>query len=121
MLELHVGVDRPGVREGTSSRVNLLVEIVAAASATESARPPLTVFFVLDVSGSMNGPPLEQVLRSTERMIQLLGPKDRAGVIAFSNDAEGVAQRRVHEPAREQHERQRSHLERRDLGRQRDW
>src|SRR5262249_10929892 len=43
--------------------------------------------FALDVSASMKGPPIEHVQQSVEMLAALLAPRDRVGVVAFSQSA----------------------------------
>src|SRR5262249_15284232 len=54
------------------------------------SRPRLTVVFVLDVSASMKGPPLDHVIQSVELLIALLSPEDRVGIVTFSQSASEV-------------------------------
>jgi Mg-chelatase subunit ChlD len=39
-------------------RVHFVVDVTASAAGVETSRSPLSAVFVLDVSGSMAGPPL---------------------------------------------------------------
>jgi Ca-activated chloride channel family protein len=68
-------------------RVHFVVDIHARASGVETARAPLSAIFAVDVSGSMGGPPLEQVIRSVERLVDFFEPTDRLGLVAFSDGA----------------------------------
>jgi Ca-activated chloride channel family protein len=101
VLGLTLGTDRaripPGVGpasggppSGIAPRVHLVADVRATAEGVERDRPPLSLIFVLDVSGSMAGPPLEQVVLSVDRMVALLDPTDRVGVVAFSDNATEV-------------------------------
>jgi Ca-activated chloride channel family protein len=90
-LGLSVGLDERGLPPGVQTRVHLVAEITALASGVERARPPLSVVLAVDVSGSMAGPPIEQVIRSIDRLVGLLDPGDRVGVVAFSDSAAEVA------------------------------
>ena len=54
-------------------------------------RPRLSAVLVLDVSRSMTGEPLAQVLRTARRVAEILEDDDRLGVVTF---ATGVAWRR---------------------------
>jgi uncharacterized protein YegL len=64
---------------------------VEALDRPHRVRPDLTAILVLDVSGSMGGAPLAQVIRSGERIIELLGPNDALGVVTFASRAACVA------------------------------
>jgi Mg-chelatase subunit ChlD len=48
------------------------------------------IMLVLDDSGSMSGPPIEQVLTATRAIIDHLGPWDQLGIVGFADDAEVV-------------------------------
>jgi Ca-activated chloride channel family protein len=68
-------------------RVHFVVDVHAVASGIETSRAPLSAIFAVDVSGSMGGPPLEQVIRSVERLVDFFEPDDRLGLVAFSDGA----------------------------------
>jgi Ca-activated chloride channel homolog len=57
----------------------------------ERARPPLSLVLAIDVSGSMKGPPIDHVIQSIDRLLGLLDPTDRVGVVAFSDGASEIA------------------------------
>jgi Ca-activated chloride channel family protein len=90
-LRLDVGSDHASIERDQETVMHLVAEVTATSDGLERDRPPMTVVFVLDVSGSMNGEPLHQVKKSTQRLIQMLRPDDRAGVIAFATNATTVA------------------------------
>lgn len=98
VLGFTLGTDRaripPGAIEPAGSRhlprVHLVADVRATAEGVERERPPLSLIFVLDVSGSMAGPPLEHVVLSVDRMVSLLDPTDKVGVVAFSDNATEV-------------------------------
>jgi Ca-activated chloride channel homolog len=89
-LVARVGTDRTRVAPG-EHKLHAIVELVAGDAPREAERPALATVLVLDVSGSMRGEPLAQVVRSVERIVDLLGDDDRLGVIAFSTGATEVA------------------------------
>jgi Ca-activated chloride channel family protein len=90
VLGLSLGTDRARVPPDASSRVHLVAEVLATAEGVERQRPPLSLIFVLDASGSMAGPPLEHVVLSVDRMVGLLDPTDKVGVVAFSDNGTEV-------------------------------
>ncbi len=90
-LGLALDLDERGLPPATRARVHLVAEITAAAPGRDRARPPLTVVLAVDTSGSMVGPPLEQVILSIDRLTALLTPEDRLAVVAFANEASEVA------------------------------
>lgn len=87
-----IGASAPtgGPPSGVTPRVHLVADVRATAEGLERERPPLSLIFVLDVSGSMAGPPLEHVVSSVDRMVSLLDPTDKVGVVAFSDNATEV-------------------------------
>jgi Ca-activated chloride channel family protein len=72
-------------------KVSVVGDIVAKVAGVEPMRAPLSTVFALDVSGSMGGAPLEQVVRSVEKLVKLLDETDRIGVVAFGDHATEVA------------------------------
>lgn len=91
VLGLSLSLDERGLPPGTATRVNLVAEVTALAEGVERVRPPLSVVLAVDVSGSMAGPPIEQVIQSIDKLLALLDAKDRVGVVAFSDSAGEVA------------------------------
>ncbi len=90
-LGLTLALDEQGLHPATQARVHLVAEVSAVAPGIERARPPLSVILAVDTSGSMAGPPLEQVILSIDRLLTLLEPTDRVGVVGFSSNAYEVA------------------------------
>lgn len=72
-------------------QVSVTVTMTASDHPSESSRPQLSIVLALDSSGSMAGAPLEQVVRSVDRIVDLLGEGDSLGVVAFSTRASLVA------------------------------
>lgn len=66
------------------------IELTAHGEPVDGARPPLSVSFALDVSGSMQGPPLAHVAASVVRLVDLLHAADRTGIVVFSGGAAEV-------------------------------
>jgi Ca-activated chloride channel homolog len=83
-------LERSSLRPGERAELHLLAEVTAVGAPVDAARPALSVVFVLDISGSMQGDPLSQVIRSVELLTDLLAPEDKVGVVAFSNGATEV-------------------------------
>lgn len=83
--------EHDGFAAGQATDTHLVVELVPRGEGIEHLRPPLSVVFALDVSGSMDGPPLEHVQGSVEMLLDLLDPHDMAGVVGFSDDASEIA------------------------------
>jgi Ca-activated chloride channel family protein len=75
-----------------SARIWVVCEITATGEAVERVRPALDTMLALDVSGSMTGPPIEHVILSVERLVDLFQPNDRVGIVAFSSGATQVCE-----------------------------
>src|SRR5262245_49746494 len=91
-------LDQLSVRPGQSARANMVVAVSAGDTGEVVSRVPLTVLFVLDASASMKGPPLEHVIASVDRIVNLLSPQDRVGIAAFANKAEELLSLRAVTP-----------------------
>ncbi|APR85412.1 Hypothetical protein A7982_10761 [Minicystis rosea] len=91
VLAPSLSLDERGLAPGIVTRVHLVAEITALVGGVERARPPLTIVLAVDISGSMMGPPIEQVIQSIDRLLALLEPSDRVGLVAFSDSAAEVA------------------------------
>jgi Ca-activated chloride channel family protein len=89
-LELSLSLDARSLEPDTPSRVHLVAELRAIAAGIEQARPPLSIVFTIDASGSMSGPPIEHVIQSIDRIVALLEPTDRVAVVAFSDGASEI-------------------------------
>lgn len=77
----------PQLKAGQERVVHVLVQVKAGLPDGKRARPRLSTMLALDVSGSMQGQPLEHVVRSAERILELLADGDSVGVVAFSSNA----------------------------------
>src|SRR4051812_30618867 len=86
-LSLKVWLDRSSARPDVDARMHLVVELEATGEPMEGQRPPATTVLAIDVSGSMQGTPIDQVIHSVERLLDGLRPEDRVGVVAFSSGA----------------------------------
>lgn len=91
-------LERRSLKPGERVEVHAVLELRATAAPARGARPRLSVVFALDVSGSMQGPPLEHVVGSMDRLIDLLAPEDRVGVVAFSHNATVVDRVEARDP-----------------------
>lgn len=92
-LDLTLALDVRSLPPGAPARAHLIAEVSAALPEEDRGeRPPLALVFAVDVSASMAGAPIEHVVRSIERMVDLLDPTDRVGVVVFSEGAEVVSE-----------------------------
>ena len=90
-LSLHLAPVHPAVRPDATTTTYAVATIRANATSTGRARPRLTGVLVLDVSGSMQGEPLAQVLFSARRLAELLDDQDRLAVVTFADAAHTAA------------------------------
>jgi Ca-activated chloride channel family protein len=91
VLNLELAIDRSGIHPREKATAHLVADVTAPADENApKTRPRLTVVFVLDVSASMKGPPLDHVIRSVELLIALLSPQDRVGIVTFAQSASEV-------------------------------
>jgi Ca-activated chloride channel family protein len=67
-----------------SSTLWAAVRIDPTGSSLERERAPLAVALVIDVSGSMQGPPLAHTLASCEVVAALLDARDQLAIVTFS-------------------------------------
>ena len=89
-LGLKIWLDCSSVRPDVEARAHLVIELEATGEPVEGPRPLATTVLAIDVSGSMQGEPLEQVVRSVDRLLDALRVEDRLGVVAFSAGATKV-------------------------------
>ncbi|MDF2694999.1 MAG: uncharacterized protein K0S65_3382 [Labilithrix sp.] len=94
-LALSLWLDRPWLRPDREERCSLAVEVVASGSSVEGARPAARTVLALDVSASMKGEPLAQVIRSVDLLLDALeredgAPPNEVGIVAFSENATRV-------------------------------
>lgn len=78
------------VAAGESHDVHVSLHLEARARQAEFEGPPMSVLFVLDISSSMRGEPLRQVVEAVDFIIDLLKPTDRVGVMTFAAEAHEV-------------------------------
>lgn len=91
-LKLRALFERESVKPGRRTELALMAQLVAVGRPLDAARPPLSVCFVVDASGSMKGQPLSHVQESLHVLLDLLAPTDKVGVVAFSGAATVVAE-----------------------------
>lgn len=83
----------PTLVSGQATKTHLLVQSIAVAE-RPGPRPRLTTMLLLDVSGSMQGEPLAQVIRSAQLLADILPDGDMLGVVAFDSNAHTIAEPR---------------------------
>jgi uncharacterized protein YegL len=82
---------RPAIRPGEETITHAVVRVHAPTPLPGGARPRLTAVLALDVSGSMKGEPLAQVLHSAKRVAEILDDTDRLALVTFSDQARTLA------------------------------
>lgn len=70
------------------STLDVLLCLAPQAPASAGPRTPLNVALVLDRSGSMGGPKLEQAKEAACRALELMAPEDRVSVVAFDDEVD---------------------------------
>ncbi|MDX2090443.1 MAG: VWA domain-containing protein [Kofleriaceae bacterium] len=83
---LVAGCEAKNVEPGTST-LWASVAIEPRGKALEAERAPLAVALVLDVSGSMQGEPIANVVKSCGLVADLLSDKDQLAIVTFSTHA----------------------------------
>ena len=80
-------------RPGSVITTHVLLRVRAGEMDPPRARPKLTAVLVLDASSSMEGEPIQQVVRTAQRLTKLLSAEDRLAVVSFADGANVVAPR----------------------------
>src|SRR5581483_9214966 len=75
---------------GTATTEHVLIQTVATTEVT-GPRPRLTAVLVVDVSGSMQGEPLAQVVKSARLLAEILPEGSSLGVVAFESEARTIS------------------------------
>ena len=70
-MKLTASVDRSTIARSGTSRVIAVIEVAAPVDVEAAEATPRGVVFAIDVSTSMAGEPLAQVVRSTEWLIEV--------------------------------------------------
>jgi Ca-activated chloride channel family protein len=74
----------------TDERATFVARILPPPAPTEQ-RPPVRLLLALDVSGSMNGTPLETAVLSARGLVRALAPLDTFGAVAFHDSVAVLA------------------------------
>jgi Ca-activated chloride channel homolog len=90
-LMLTISLLHPAVEPGTDITTYAVAKVRAMKAAPSPNRPAMHVVLVLDVSGSMQGDPIVQVLHSAKRLAEILEDRDQLGIVTFSDGAEVIA------------------------------
>ncbi len=90
-LTLTVSLLHPAVEPLSDITTYAVAKVRAATNAAQANRPVVSAVLVLDVSGSMNGEPITQVLHAARRLAEILDDRDQLGIVTFSDGANTVA------------------------------
>lgn len=71
------------LKAGVPSHLDLIVRVSAPASKSSAPRPSISLALVIDSSGSMDGPPLEQAKAAAAHLVGRLSPGDQACVVTY--------------------------------------
>ena len=82
-MHLTAHLDLDVVAHETDDQLSVLVELTAPEQPVDADRAPSTLIVVLDRSGSMAGPRLEQAKAALTALIDQLDPHDRFGLVTF--------------------------------------
>jgi len=77
----------PSTSAAPSSRLWASIKVEPIGAGLERERAPLAVVLVVDASGSMQGEPLEHVIKSAEILGDLLGERDQLAIVTFATHA----------------------------------
>src|SRR5262245_36963652 len=90
-LSLEILPAQAAFKPGEAWSGHVLVRVRAPQPDPLRRRPRLTAVLALDVSYSMEGEPLAQVIHSTQRIADILSDDDALGVVAFDGGARTVS------------------------------
>ncbi len=62
----------------------------AAVSTQVNAAAPVSVIMVMDISGSMEGAPIQEAMRAANALLDQLALDDRAAIIAFADEVQSL-------------------------------
>ncbi|HEY5980453.1 MAG TPA: VWA domain-containing protein [Microlunatus sp.] len=82
-MHLSAHLDLDVLAHETDDQLSVLVELTAPEQSRGADRAPSTLVVVLDRSGSMAGPRLEQAKAALTTVIDQLDPRDRFGLVTF--------------------------------------
>ena len=92
---MHIQSDRAFVPAGspTVRYLQVLISAPAQSAAAAAVRPPVSVAFVLDRSGSMAGSKIKMARAAVDHAIRLLKPTDHLAVVCYDEEITTVLDR----------------------------
>jgi len=79
------------VQHDQENEIHLVVTLNAPKKDWENKRPPICVFPVIDISGSMSGDKLDYAKKSAIKLVEHLQDGDYAGLAVFGSDVELIS------------------------------
>lgn len=83
--------ERAALPAGRAHTLRVLLRVQAPEGKEAPAREPLHLALVLDRSGSMAGPPLEEAKRCARQMVERLEADDRAALVVYDDEVACIA------------------------------
>ena len=89
MIEFELVPRRSALLAGQDNGLDVLVRVKASgAPESERERLPLNLAIVIDRSGSMSGPPLEEAKRCAAMIVDGLSARDHASVVVYDHEVD---------------------------------
>lgn len=85
---LTIKQDRALIRSRWHSARFVVAHVTAPVDEASSGRPPVNLGFVIDRSGSMDGPRIQMAVKAVEEAISLLKPSDRFSIVIYDDQIE---------------------------------
>jgi Mg-chelatase subunit ChlD len=92
VLESALHFDHESLEHDGRRKVHAVIDLKGLARGVDAQRPPLSIAFSVDISGSMRGEPLEHVMDSLVKLVSFLDDDDKVGLAVFSDDASAVSE-----------------------------
>ena len=89
-LKLSVEPSQSVFAAGETNKAYVRVQLEGLGDEEPAARPPVNVALVIDRSGSMKGPKIEQAKEAAILALSRLSPRDRVSVLAFDHNVDVV-------------------------------
>jgi len=89
-IKLSVEPSQSVLAAGEPNKAYVRVQLEGLPDEEPAARPPVNVALVIDRSGSMRGPKIEQAKEAAILALSRLAPRDRVSVVAFDHNVDVV-------------------------------
>lgn len=84
-IQLHASLSHPTLLGSTPQTTYIKVDLTGFEMAQEATRTPVNIALVLDKSGSMSGPKMEQAKEAAIMALDRLSPGDVVSVVSYDN------------------------------------